>query len=308
VNGRTGRIAANASKGQVYLDSGTCLPTVSTSGCVALDLLQGNTAAAGSTLVPQFCAGTSPAQCATTSSAACLTAASTGCASTGSNYKASSGLAFLGGPSGLQLLYTPPSTYATHPPSGNDSTSPATRSADRLYYRLVRVDGSSNPLDYSAWTTLDIKVLARKSFPTDIVANIFQRNTTASAYPSGGSKCSTCHYTGYPGLPANALTFGTSAGANLLASDIYLQLVPSSIGAGGTSRTAVVQGNLTRPYIDLRAPSGPTANSTLFMHPADLDGYPTPHAGSNRCQFGEGSSTCDLTDVLTWIRDGANPF
>jgi hypothetical protein len=309
VNGRTGRIAANATKGQIYLDSGTCLPTVSSSGCVALDLLQGNTAVAGSSLIAQFCASTSAGQCATTTAAACSTSASTstGCVTTGSNYAGTPGRAFL---NGVQLLYTPPATYATHPASGIDSASPpVTHAADRLYYRLVRVDGGGNALDTSAWATLDIKVLARKSFPTDIVANIFQRNTTASPYPSGGSKCSTCHYSGYPGLPANALTFSTNSGAtNLAASDIYLQLIPSPIGSGGTSRTAVVQGNLTRPYIDLRQPNGPTLNSTLFLHPVDLDGYPTPHAGSNRCLGGEGASNCDLTDVLTWIRDGANPF
>ena len=78
----------------------------------------------------------------------------------------------------------------------------------------------------------------------------------------------------------------------------------------------------TPPMTPETNPSGvfvDTANvldSVLLTHPSDTDSYTGGHTGLNRCVGGFSGTppapvtpgTCDLTNILLWIEDGANPF
>lgn len=260
----TGRVAANAADAIVVDDASSA----------QFDLRQGNTAAAGETLDIEI------ENCAS----------GTNCATLGQNARAQVGSARI---DGIRLRYTPPATYATHPPTGTSRAKPA----DTLRYRLVRRNGAT-VVEQSSWATVSIRVRAPVSFETNVVTGILKRTT--GSWASGLSTyCETCHK---PGAGYGAFTNDPNTTAlryDWTADEIYQRLQPD---ANGRSAVSVEMPSLT--YVDLSG-LNPVGDSAVYQWPTGAS-----HTGANRnptsCALGPPCD--DLADLKRWIESGANRF
>lgn len=262
----TGRVAANASDAIVVDDSNSA----------QFDLRQGNSAQAGETLAIEI------ENCSTGSN----------CATSGQNVRGQVGRARV---DGILLRYTPPATYATHPPTGTVRARPA----DTLRYRLVRRNGAT-VVEQSSWATVSLRVRAPVSFETNVVNGILKRTT--GTWASGLSTyCETCHK---PGAGYGAFTNDpntTSLRYDWTADEIYQRVGPD---ANGHSLESKQMPGVN--YVDL-ATSDPVGNSALYQYPTEAT---AGHSGGDRNPpaCGLGPPCDDLADLKRWIESGANRF
>jgi hypothetical protein len=217
--------------------------------------------------------------------------------------------------SGSTLLYSPQSAWATNPPGGEITS--VTKPPDFFYYQLVEEDAAHTVVNSTGPILVNLQVLStvywsNSNVSNDVVYNVFNRTTT---YPSGNVSCIGCHVAGATNI-FNGNTTATplvdyQITGTFTQMNLYCELV-SNISYCGTTPPMTPGTNPSGVFVD-------TANvlqSVLLRHPADLDNYVGGHTGLNRCPGGFGGtppapvtpSTCDLTNILLWIEDGANPF
>jgi hypothetical protein len=215
---------------------------------------------------------------------------------------------------GHTLIYTPRAGFATEARNGTAETAPI-----QISYRLQEFDGANAMQDVSAAATYGIHVRARVAWLADVYNGVLNFSGT---YPSTNGKCTDCHTGG--GL------IDFTANSPRTTHNVYCDLVgcpPPSVITPTTDNTL--------PFVNTAVGSGisPLDNSVLLRHPGLLD-TEAFHSGGQRCPppsptFGQlplaapynaftaipgprvaarDPTTCDLTNILTWIEDGANEF
>jgi hypothetical protein len=236
---------------------------------------------------------------------------------------------------GSPLTYVPQVGWATNPPGGEVVTG-ATKAPDTFYYQIVENDSQGNQVTASGPIPVSVQVLSRvywfNAAGNDVVSTVFQFTGT---YPSTNEKCTDCHYSGATFANANTnpevtdplidYAFDGTPTAQT-APQLYCNLVSNSTYCVSPLPTTPMQSQThpSLPFVDVVSgvyvPSNsPVANSILLLHPAELDtSYNSGiHTGGSRCAGGFTTAappapttpaTCDLTNVLEWIEDGANPF